>query len=117
MLEKWLLETQRKFPDIKIDRYVVMPNHIHVIFVLRGGADLRGGHIGPPLHGVVGWFKTMTTNEYIRGVKAGIYQPFYGRVWQRSYHEHIIRDRDEYGKIRRYIDENPFKWTEDKFYK
>ena len=59
---------------------------------------------GPPLHEVVEWFKTMTTNEYIRGVKSDIYPPFNRRVWQRSYHDHIIRNEEEYLKIWQYID-------------
>jgi len=37
-------------------------------------------------------------------------------MWQKSYHDHIIRDEDEYRRIWQYIDENPAKWTEDKYY-
>jgi len=59
----------------------------------------------------------MTTNEYIRGVKSGIYPSFNKRIWQRNYYEHIIRDKDDYEKRWRYIDENPLKWQEDEFYK
>jgi REP element-mobilizing transposase RayT len=113
MIEKWCAELSHKFQDIILDAHIIMPNHFHAIIVNTGtpaavGADLRvcpdmrcpdmrcpdtwGEHAGSPLHAVVQWFKTMTTNEYIRGVKTLGWQPFNKRVWQRNYYEHIIRD-------------------------
>jgi REP element-mobilizing transposase RayT len=78
--------------------------------------DLQGEHIGSPLRGMVQWFKTMTTNEYIRGVKTLGWQPFTGKLWQRNYHEHIIRHEQKYQTISEYIINNPAKWAVDKFY-
>ena len=114
------------------DTYIVMPNHFHAIFVNNGGgdvgADLRvcpdilgehnilGEHTGSPLHAVVQWFKTMTTNEYIRGVKTLGWQTFDKKLWQRNYYEHIIRNDDAYQRIADYITNNPMKWKDDKFY-
>ncbi|HEX2881941.1 MAG TPA: hypothetical protein VHO25_20620 [Polyangiaceae bacterium] len=63
---------------------------------------------------VVQWFKTMATNEYIRGVKTLGWPPFEGRVWQRDYWERIVRDADELRRIRRYIANNPRKWWRDR---
>ena len=62
------------------------------------------------------WFKTMTTNEYIRGVKTLGWQPFNGKLWQRNYWEHIIRDEQSHQRILEYIVNNPQKWNDDKFY-
>jgi len=62
------------------------------------------------------WFKTMTTNEYIRGVKTLGWQPFNGKLWQRNYWEHIIRDEQSYLRISEYIIKNPSKWVDDKFH-
>ena len=59
------------------------------------------------------WFKTMTTNAYIRGVKADGWEPFQGRLWQRSYYERVIRNEDELYQAQRYIAGNPSKWMED----
>ena len=70
-------------------------------YTTNGGNIIAGGHIGPPLRDIVEWFKTMTTNEYIRGVKSGIYEPFEKRLWQRSYYEHIIRDEQDCKKNHR----------------
>jgi len=109
MIIKWLKEIENKFLGICIDKFIIMPNHMH--FIVR----LQGGHAGPPLHEIVEWFKTMTTNEYIRGVKSGLYPPFNKRVWQRNYFERIIRDNAEYQRIWQYIDENPARWAEDKY--
>ena len=116
MVEKWISETENKFGDIQIDKYIIMPNHIHMIIFLRGNDGESGDHAGSPLPRIIEWFKTMTTNEYIRGVKSGIYPAFSKRIWQRNYYEHIIRNDDEYNKIWQYIDKNPAKWTEDKYF-
>ncbi|MGK5093961.1 hypothetical protein WDW89_18350 [Deltaproteobacteria bacterium TL4] len=78
------------------------------------GSPLHAGeHIGSPLHAVVQWFKTMTTNEYIRGVKSYNWQPFNKRIWQRNYYEHIIRNENEYNRIAQYIMGNPQTWGDD----
>jgi putative transposase len=89
----------------------------------------RGGHVGSPqpaqsdspqqrfnapLSQMIQWFKTMTTNEYIRGVKQLGWKPFNGRVWQRNYYEHIIRNDTELDRITRYIESNPARWSDDR---
>jgi hypothetical protein len=56
----------------------------------------------------------MTTNEYIRSVKQLGWQPFPGRLWQRNYYEHVIRDEREWEAIRLYIRENPDQWAFDR---
>ena len=65
---------------------------------------------------LVDWFKTMATNEYIRGVKQYGWRRFDGKLWQRNYWEHIIRSPDEYERIANDINNNPYKWREDKFF-
>ncbi|BDS10232.1 transposase [Aureispira anguillae] len=63
---------------------------------------------------VIQWFKTMTTNEYIRGVKQLGWSKFRKRVWQRNYWEHIIRTEQSYKKIEEYIHNNPQNWQKDR---
>ena len=60
-------------------------------------------------------FKSITTVEYIRGVKNLRWPRFNGRLWQRNYYEHIIRDERSYWNISRYIIKNPSKWWSDTF--
>ncbi|MCG3116452.1 MAG: hypothetical protein LLH30_12300 [Candidatus Manganitrophus sp. SA1] len=105
-INRWWKELNQKFKTIETDVFIVMPNHIHGMITIVG-ADLRvrpgrkgenrtadtkqGAHIGAPLHKIIQWFKTMTTNEYIYGIKQLNWQPFSGKLWQRNYYEHIIR--------------------------
>ena len=70
----------------------------------------KGEHSGSPLHETIQWFKTMTTNEYIRGVKQKNWQRFDKKLWQRNYYERIIRDEKSYINISKYIKTNPLKW-------
>ena len=75
-----------------------------------------GEHTGSPLSSVVRWFKTMSTNEYIRGVKQLGWPPFDRKLWQRNYYEHIIRDDVSLLNIAYYIENNPSHWQDDDFY-
>jgi hypothetical protein len=59
---------------------------------------------------MVNWFKTMTTNEYIRGVKKNNWPRFNRKLWQKNYYDHIIRSENDLFRIRNYIKNNPKKW-------
>ena len=103
MIEKWLFEIQNKFEDVIIYDYVIMPDHLHFIM------SKTGDHTGSPLRDIVGWFKTMTTNDYIKKVKKNEYAPFVDKIWQRGYFEHIIRDEKDYLTKAEYIRNNIYK--------
>jgi REP element-mobilizing transposase RayT len=64
-------------------------------------------HRGSSLQEIVGWFKTMTTNAYIRNVKTNGWRRFDGKLWQRSYYDRIIRNQNQYNTIQKYIINNP----------
>jgi len=124
-ITRWWLELKRKFTTIETDEFIVMSNHCHGIIVIVDptvGADLCVGppndrtdaHAGAPLPTIVQWFKTMTTNEYIRGVKTLGWPSFRGQLWQRSYYEHVIRNADSLNRIRQYIIDNPVRWEFDR---
>lgn len=126
MLKAWWQKVTNKFPSVQTDEYVVMPNHFHGIINIVG-LTLRGHiipantnnklgqshRIAPTLGDIVNWFKTMTTNQYINGVKQNDWPSFSGRLWQRNYYEHIIRNEDELNRFRRYIADNPANWQTD----
>ena len=65
---------------------------------------------------IVGAFQSIVTVEYIRGVKQLDWPPFNGKLWQRNYWEHIIRDEQSYHRISNYIINNPKNWKGDKFH-
>ena len=62
---------------------------------------------------VIGAFRSITTGGYIRGVTGGNWPSFPGRLWQRNYYEHVIRDDESLRRIRQYILDNPANWDED----
>ncbi len=66
---------------------------------------------------LVQWFKTITTNFYIHGVKNNDWKHFNRRLWQRNYWEHIIRSENEYKHITQYIINNPKQWENDQLKK
>ena len=65
---------------------------------------------------IVKRFKTLTTKKYIDGVHKNNWPPFDGKLWQRNYYEHIIRNEKSYYQISEYIQTNPFKWQDDAHY-
>jgi len=100
-IENCIKHINNNYDNVVIDKYVIMPNHIHLIVML----DDSGGHGNPPLQNIIGQLKSFTTNKYKK------------QLWQRSFHDHIIRGGKDYQEIWQYIDTNPVKWTEDCFYK
>ena len=106
MVYYWIEKIGTKFQDVQCYDTIVMPNHIHIIIQLMN-------HDTNKLSSIIQWFKTMTTNAYIKGVKGNGWQPFYKRLWQRDYYEHIIRNDHEHEMIANYIKTNPQRWIED----
>ncbi len=110
MLRKLWDKLPSKFPMIELDEFVVMPNHVHgIIMIERPDGVPTGTTVGD----IVDWYKTMTTNVYIDGVKSNQWRRFDGRFWQRNYFEHVVRDDGDLNRIRQYIIDNPRKWEED----
>ena len=97
------------YPHVETDAFVVMPNHVHGIVVLTGPE--RNAPLSLP--DVVHRFKTMTTKRYTDGVKSLGWPPYRGRVWQRNYYEHVVRDEDELNRVQEYILTNPMRWEFD----
>lgn len=95
-------------PTICISENGSIDNSIHENTQTFGN---DGEHMGSPLYSVVQWFKTMTTNDYIRNVKTNNWPAFPGKLWQRNYFEHIIRHESDYQRIKKYITDNPINWN------
>ncbi len=144
MIQSVWCEIPAFYSGVDVDEFVVMPNHIHGIVVLVGAAprgrpgypvagDVTGQARGPgptltgdvigqaqgpaptlSLPDVVHRFKTLTTKRYADGVKQCDRPSFPGRVWQRNYYEHIIRDEESLNRIREYVVNNPLQWELDR---
>ena len=98
-------EIPSRFEKTEITEYIVMPNHIHLVFY-NGGE-----HYVPD---IVRWFKSVTTNRYIHGVNEMGWYRFDKTLWQRNYYEHIIRNQQSYSNILNYIRTNPERWRAEK---
>jgi REP element-mobilizing transposase RayT len=107
MLRHWYFELEKKYPDMGCDAFIAMPNHVHLIVFLFDEPPFSN------LPAIIQWFKTMTTNEYITGVKRLGWKPFDKRLWQRNYYERVIRDERELFRIQEYIATNPENWHRD----
>jgi putative transposase len=106
MIVKWWNELEHKYGSLRLDTYIIMPDHVQGIIVLKPSVEETIS-----LSDVMQWFKTMTTNEYIRGVKEGLWPEFEQKVWQRSFHDQIIENTAHLENVRRYINNNPHTWT------
>ena len=126
VVEEWR-RTPEVRPNVVLDEWIVMPNHLHGIIVIvdtpqpvetprRGvsttrwddfitGQRLRAGSLGA----IVGQIKSVCTKR----IWAAGYTDF---AWQSRFHDHIIRDEGALRQIRRYIVNNPRTWTEDRYY-
>jgi REP element-mobilizing transposase RayT len=136
MVERTWRELAECYPGVEVDAFVVMPNHVHGIIVLVGANPLGVGPVGAgpracpegpgpcpgrpqgvaptmSLPDVVHRFKSLTTTRYRTGVLQDGWQPFPGRLWQRNYYEHVIRDEEELNRIQQYIIDNPGRWEDD----
>lgn len=107
--EKWITEISNKYADITVDCYVIMPNHVHLLLGLI--SDDGRGDPSPTVETVVGWLKYQVTRE-INKTRNTVGE----RVFQRSFHDHIVRSKDDYNEIRKYIHENPLHWQFDRLF-
>ena len=120
-----------KYENIDIDSYIIMPNHIHIVIAIVGAIHElpeknelpekeRAIHESPLQNGwerrkmllpkIVGYLKMNSSKQInILREKSGV------PVWQRNYHEHVIRNEKELDKIRHYININPAKWEMDRY--
>jgi len=137
MIQLWWNKLPEKFTVVILDAFVIMPNHIHFIIAIthdvgahpcvrpdgvrpedgQAQGQTRGSApTGVTLGTIVQWFKTMTTNAYIHGVKEQGWESFPGKLWQRNYYEQIIRNERHLTAVRQYILNNPANWEADQLH-
>jgi len=109
-------ELPRHYADIKLDEYVIMPNHFHGIVCINRAVEalLAAPEIqssAPTLGAILRRFKSMSAIAVNRCLNQQGQH-----VWQRNYYEHIIRNEQAYQNIFEYIRTNPQKWHDDIYY-
>ena len=108
IVEEELLALPRRYPGVAVERYVIMPNHIHLILLVDDTAAGGTSKAPSPTNAV--------TPHFVSTLKRFCHRDAGKEIFQRSYHDHVIRDEEDYLKIWKYIDNNPARWQEDCFY-
>lgn len=103
IVEEELKAIEARFPSVRIEKYVIMPDHIHLLLTLKR----QGQSPCPTLGSVVGAFKSISTKRINREQGAPG-----EKIWQFRYYEHIIRGEKDFLTTWQYIEENPARWIE-----
>ena len=109
IVDRWIQKIPEKYSEVSVDCYVIMPNHIHILLSIVN--DRGREKTSSTVDTIIGWLKYQTTKEInkFRGTAGD-------KIFQRSFYDHIIRNREDYYDICRYIYENPTRWYYDKLY-
>jgi putative transposase len=117
--DEWC-QTARVRPYITLDAFVVMPNHFHGLFVIEERAEQRSA---PTELAAFQKVLPQSVPSIVLQLKGAITKRVNALrnlpgtpVWQRNYHEHIVRGLEDLDRLRRYIEGNPGKWSEDRYY-
>ena len=100
--------------NVSIPKYVIMPNHIHMIIEIKNDTEKRAIRESPLQYNrsvidkLAGFLKMNVSKK--------MHNTYNGKMWQRPYHDHIIRDEKDYNEIWQYIDTNVHRWEKDCFY-
>lgn len=102
IVEAEIIEFDNVYSGIKIDKYVIMPNHIHMIIAVE--SDEGPPQVAPTLSRMMKQFKGSVSK------KAGV------TLWQKSFYDHVIRNEEDYLAVWQYIETNPVKWELDQYH-
>lgn len=93
------------YPNITVDKYVIMPNHIHMILIVNDTEEKPGRTLFAP-----------TISRVIKQMKEYVTKKVGLSIWQKSFYDHVVRNEIEYLEILKYIETNPIKWQEDEYF-
>ena len=111
-VRRYIEAISTRWPEVSVDRYVIMPNHIHLLLQIHGERALHEAPLQDHrslLAKSIGYLK-MNSSRDIHAFRPGEV------IWQRSYYDHVIRNDAEYAEIAEYIAANPSRWAEDRFH-
>lgn len=103
VVEQCIWEIPAHYPHISVEKYAIMPNHIHLLLLIQREQDGRP-MVAPTVSTVIQQFKGIVSKQLSRS------------IWQKSFHDHIVRTEHGYAQIWQYIDTNPQLWHKDCFY-
>ena len=105
LAEQGLQAISNIYPSVRVDKFVVMPNHIHAILIIEDNNEDNQQNLPK----IIGQYK-MTVTKNIRKTTPDAV------IWQRSFHDHVIRNQQDYERIWNYVHYNDQKWEQDCFY-
>ena len=104
IVEKYIKGIDNTYSYITIDKYVIMPNHVHLLIAIHDHDKKHSARANEIIPFLVSTLKRLSNKE------AGI------AMWQRGYFDHVIRNTPDYLTVWQYIDDNPAKWIYDDYY-
>ena len=102
--ERQILSLPHFYSDVQVNKYVIMPNHIHMLLTIHTESTASDVPANERIPFLISSFKRFTN----KAAEANL--------WQRSYYDHVIRDESDYLTRWNYIENNPAKWILDRFY-
>lgn len=109
--EKYICSGNR-MERLSVDKYVIMPNHIHMILLVsesQCGTGVAGTSRAPSP-------TNQTVPRFVGAFKRFCHAEMGEKIFQRSFYDHVIRGETDYNEIWQYIENNPARWTQDEFY-
>ena len=106
VVERWITSIPAAYPDIALEQYVIMPNHVHLFLRIVGPEASAPGSPRP----------TQLLPRVIAALKRFTNQAAGQTLWQASYYDHVIRNEADALRVREYIENNPIRWQEDRYY-
>ena len=97
IVKECIKQIEKRYINVEIDEYVIMPNHIHMILVINNKTEV-------------------TISRMMKQYKTYVSKKVGYAIWQKSFYEHIIRNEKEYIKIKDYIKNNIINWKEDRYF-
>lgn len=102
------IESGNQIPGVTVDKFIVMPNHIHMIILINKTDSCKPSLAPSPTNTAI--------PHFVSTLKRFSHRDIGEKIFQRSYHDHVIRGEQDYQKIWKYIDTNPARWKQDCFY-
>ena len=98
--DKYIRQMDAFYDHLSVDKYVIMPDHIHLLITLRDGHPRRGVPT-----------KTSVIAQFVGTLKRFCNKEYGSNIWQSRYYDHVVRNQQDYNEIWEYIENNPTTWA------
>lgn len=106
IVERYIRSIPESYPGILVEKYCIMPNHVHLLLRFQNDEERRAGSSRP----------TQLLPRVVAALKRFSNRDAEEKLWQTGYYEHIVRDDNDFLTRWKYIDQNPVRWAEDEYY-